>query len=77
METKQMPSKRTGTAGLDVFKIAGNSISGYLPGFKTDDDRHVRVPYTTLLEQRLALYLEYHPHVRSYQRGDASDINSV
>ncbi len=73
METKHMPSKRTGTPGLDVFKIAGNSISGYLPGFKTGDDRHVRVPYTTLLEQRLALYLEYHPHVRSYQRGDASE----
>lgn len=68
-----MPSKRTGTPGLDVFKIAGNSISGYLPGFKTGDNRHVRVPYTTLLEQRLAMYLEYHPHVRSYQRGDASE----
>lgn len=74
MQTQQTSSKRTGTAGLDVFKIAGNSISGYLPGFKTGDDRRIRVPYTTLLEQRLALYLEYHPHVHTYQRGDASEV---
>src|SRR5258708_33385256 len=28
--------------------------------------------YTSLLELRLALYLEYHPHVLTFQRGDAS-----
>lgn len=73
MEIQQAPSKRTGTLGLDVFQIAGKSVSGYVPGFKTGDVRRVRVPYTTLLEQQLAIYLEYHPHVRSYQRGDASE----
>ncbi len=65
-------SMRRGTPGLDIFKIAGRSISGFLPSFKTGDDRQVRQPFTTQLEERLALYLEYHPHVRSYQRGDAS-----
>ena len=28
----------------------------------------------SLLELRLALYLEYHPHVRFYQRGDVSEV---
>lgn len=66
-------STRRGTPGLDIFKIAGRSISGFLPSFKTGDTRQVRQPFTTQLEERLALYLEYHPHVRSYQRGDASE----
>src|SRR5260370_42026672 len=67
------PSTRRGTPGLDIFKIAGNSISGFLHSFKTGDQSHVRQPFTTQLEERLALYLESHPHVRSYQRGDASE----
>ncbi len=64
---------RHGTPGLDIFKIAGRSISGFLPSFKPADKRQIRQPFTTQLEERLALYLEYHPHVRSYQRGDASE----
>lgn len=62
-----------GTPGLDLFKIAGGSISGFLPSFKTGDPHHVRQPFTSHLEERLALYLEYHPHVRMYHRGDASE----
>ena len=65
-------SARVGTPGLDVFKIAGKSVSGFFPSFKTGDPRSIRVPYASLQEQHLALYLEYHPHVRSYQRGDMS-----
>jgi len=65
-------STRRGTPGLDIFKIAGRSISGFLPSFKTGDPHRIRQPFTTQLEERLALYLEYHPHVRFYQRGDAS-----
>ncbi len=73
METQPTPpATRRGTAGLDIFKIAGRSISGFLPSFKTGDHRCVRQPFTTQLEERLALYLEYHPHVRTYQRGDLS-----
>jgi transposase len=68
----RLPPARPGTPGLDVFKIAGRSISGFVPSFKTEDARRVRLPLTTQLEERLALYLEYHPHVRSFQRGDAS-----
>jgi hypothetical protein len=66
-------AKRPGTPGLDVFKIAGRSISGFIYSFKTGDPRRVRLPFTTHLEEQLALYLEYHPHVRTYQRGDASE----
>ena len=65
-------STRPGTPGLDVFKIAGRSISGFVHSFKTGDPRRVRQPFTTLLEEHLAIFLEYHPHVRFYQRGDAS-----
>lgn len=66
-------STRPSTPGLDIFKIAGRSISGFLPSFKTGESHHVRMPFTTRLEEQLATYLEYHPHVRSYQRGDASE----
>ncbi len=72
MGASSLPSGRMGTPGLDVFKIAGQSISGFLPSFKTGNPRAVRQPFTSQLEERLALYLEYHPHVRTYQRGDAS-----
>lgn len=73
MET-QSPSSpmRPGTPGLDVFKIAGHSISGFVHSFKTGDPRRVRQPFTSRLEERLSMFLEYHPHVRFYQRGDAS-----
>ena len=66
------PTTRPGTPGLDVFKIAGRSISGFLSSFKTGDSRHVRMAYTTTLELKLALFLEYHPHVLTFQRGDMS-----
>ena len=73
METPpSSPPARPGTPGLDVFKIAGASISGYVPSHKTGDRKYVRQPYTSTIEQRLSLYLEYHPHVRFYQRGDVS-----
>lgn len=73
METQQHePAPRPGTPGLDIFKIAGHSISGFLPSLKTGEHQQARMPYTTTLELKLALFLEYHPHVRSYQRGDMS-----
>jgi hypothetical protein len=75
METKPPSSTaRVGTPGLDVFKIAGASISGFLRSLKTGNQRQVRMPYTSTLELKLALYLEYHPHVHSYQRGDMSAV---
>ena len=72
METLPTPPPRPGTPGLDVFKIAGRSISGFVHSFKTGDPRRVRQPFTSRLEEQLCLFLEYHPHVRYYQRGDAS-----
>ena len=73
MEAEQpIVSTRPGTPGLDVFKIAGRSISGFVHSFKTGDPRRVRQPFTSHLEEQLSMFLEYHPHVRFYQRGDAS-----
>ena len=54
--------------GIDLFKIAGRSISGWIPSLKTGTV--VRQPFCSQLEERLLLYLEYHPLVKSYARGD-------
>ena len=64
--------EREGTPGIDIFKMAGKSISGWVPSRKTGDFVKVKIPYASKVEQRLSLYLEYHPHVRTYQRGDVS-----
>src|SRR6266581_3552729 len=54
--------------GIDLFKIAGRSISGWVPSLKTDTV--IRQPFCSQLEERLLLWLEYHPLVTSYTRGD-------
>jgi transposase len=56
--------------GIDLFKIAGRSISGWIPSLKTGTA--VRQPFCSQLEERLLLWLEYHPLVASYARGDIS-----
>jgi hypothetical protein len=54
--------------GIDLFKIAGRSIAGWMPSLKTGTA--VRQPFCSQLEERLLLWLEYHPQVKSYARGD-------
>jgi hypothetical protein len=54
--------------GIDLFKIAGRSISGWMPSLKTGTA--VRQPFCSQLEERLLLWLEYYPQVKSYARGD-------
>jgi len=56
--------------GIDLFKIAGRSISGWIPSFKAGTVSHVRQPFCSQLEERLLLWLEYNPQVISYARGD-------
>ena len=56
--------------GIDLFKIAGRSISGWIPSFKTGSTRSIRQPFCSQLEERLLLWLEYNPQVVSYARGD-------
>ncbi len=62
----------TGIRGIDLFKIAGESISGWLPSWKAGGPRPTRQPFCSLMEERLLLYLEYHPQVAWYGRGDIS-----
>ncbi len=64
----------TGVRGIDLFKIAGESISGWLPSWKTGGPRPTRQPFCSLMEERLLLYLEYHPQVAWYGRGDISAV---
>jgi hypothetical protein len=49
--------------GIDLFKIAGRSISGWIPSLKTGTT--VRQPFCSQLEERLLMWLEYHPLVAS------------
>jgi hypothetical protein len=56
--------------GIDLFKIAGRSISGWIPSFKMGAVTPVKQPFCSQLEERLLLWLEYHPQVKSYARGD-------
>jgi Mu transposase, C-terminal len=61
-----------GVRGIDLFKIAGESISGWVPSFKTGESRPTRQPFCSQMEEQLLLYLEYHPQVSWYGRGDIS-----
>jgi hypothetical protein len=54
--------------GIDLFKIANRSISGWIPSLKTGTT--VKQPFCNQLEERLLLWLEYHPQVVNYARGD-------
>src|SRR2546428_1739509 len=56
--------------GIDLFKIAGRSIAGGIPSLKPGAASHVRQPFCSQLEERLLLWLEYHPQVACYARGD-------
>lgn len=56
--------------GIDLFKIAGRSISNWIHSFKTGTAGSVRQPFCSQLEERLLLWLEYHPQVTHYARGD-------
>src|SRR5205807_3974995 len=61
-----------GVRGIDLFKIAGESISGWIPSWKTAESRASRQPFCSQMEEQLLLYLEYHPQVAWYGRGDIS-----
>src|SRR6266852_27453 len=66
------PMSETGVRGIDLFKIAGESISGWIPSWKTGETRPSRQPFCSQMEEQLLLYLEYHPQVSWYGRGDMS-----
>ena len=55
--------------GIDLFHIAGRSISGWVKSFKMSTAAPVKQPFCSQLEERLLLWLEYHPLVASYARG--------
>jgi transposase len=61
-----------GIRGVDLFKIAGESISGWIPSWKLGGLKPSRQPFCSLMEERLLMFLEYHPQVVWYGRGDIS-----
>ena len=62
----------TAIRGIDLFKIAGESISGWIPSWKLGGPKPARQPFCSLMEERLLMWLEYHPLVVWYGRGDIS-----
>ncbi len=42
-----------GIRGIDLFKIAGESISGWIPSWKMGDQKPTRQPFCSLMEERL------------------------
>ena len=72
MSTGTPGARLTGTNGRALFALAGASISGWYPSYKGTGTAPAKQPFTTQAEFRLGLYLEYHPWVASYQRGDMS-----
>jgi hypothetical protein len=56
--------------GIDLFKVAGRSISGWVPIFKMGATSPVKQPFCSQLEERLLLWPDYHPQVAFYARGD-------
>src|SRR6266849_2813784 len=69
---KELLMSEIGIRGIDLFKIAGESISGWIPSGKMGGQKPTRQPFCSLMEERLLLYLEYHPQVVWYGRGDIS-----
>ena len=69
---KELPMYENGIRGIDLFKIAGESISGWIPSWKLGGQKPTRQPFCSLMEERLLMYLEYHPQVGWYGRGDIS-----
>ena len=56
--------------GIDLFNIAGRSISEWIASLKTGTISPVRQPFCSQLEERLLLWLEYHPQVACCERSD-------
>jgi transposase len=69
---KELLMSEIGIRGIDLFKIANESISGWIPSWKMGGQKPTRQPFCSLMEERLLLYLEYHPQVTWYGRGDIS-----
>src|SRR5216683_1485656 len=69
---KELLMSEIGIRGIDLFKIANESISGWIPSWKMGGQKPTRQPFCSLMEERLLLYLEYHPQVIWYGRGDIS-----
>jgi hypothetical protein len=69
---KELLMSESGIHGIDLFKNAGESISGWIPSWKLDAQKPSRQPFCSLMEERLLMFLEYHPQVVWYGRGDIS-----
>src|SRR5690242_13163869 len=54
--------------GIDLFTVAGRSTSGWVPSFKVGATSPVKQPFCSQLEERLLLWLDYHPQFAATYR---------
>src|SRR5260370_33255212 len=69
---KELPMSENGIRGVDLFKIAGGSISGWIPSWKLGGQKPARQPFSSLMDERVRLYLDERPRLTCYRRGDIS-----
>ena len=60
---------RRAEPGIDVLRVNGAAVQSWYRSFKADGP-YPLIPCSTLAEERLGLYLEYHPEIAYYQRAD-------
>jgi len=65
-----------GEPGLDPLKLAGKTISGWAPSYRTCREGVPRHPYTTQQERMMNVWLEFCPWVDWFQRADMSSTFS-
>jgi hypothetical protein len=66
---KQSPPSGRQEPGIDVLRTNGAAVQSWYRSFKADGP-YPLIPCATLAEERLGLYLEYHPGIAYYQRAD-------
>jgi hypothetical protein len=49
---KELAMSENGIRGVDLFKIAGESISGWVPSWKLGGQKPTRQPFCSLMEER-------------------------
>ncbi len=50
-----------GVRGIDLFKIAGESISGWIPSWKTGETRPTRQPFCSQMEEQCQRLRKFAP----------------
>src|SRR5438309_7867944 len=68
---KELAMSENGIRGVDLFKIANESISGWIPSWKLGGQKPSRQPFCSLMEERLLWFWGSHPQWFWFGRVDS------